>query len=313
MKKKVVWVSSLIVVVGALFFFLKNAQGPNELNSFDEKKEDKSVPPYFKVSSSESQTKTSQAARESISKDQRSVVKEGDLSSVQKKRRAILKASKLDQFKSQVLGGIQNALKGQKKLRDEKLEKFAEAISNYPMELEFEKLLENYSEAELDYILGNLNHPAQERMRTAQQTNQKELMAVTTSQSPYQQDPQKEALVNQIFEDTNMIESTMAISDAVVGPVLMATYKQKNPKANLQEMEAYAQKMLKDQAPQTQRVMENVLLWSFNQVDQATLEDLAQYVSSHSDQGIDDKFLVDLKKLYNKFGKYIGKELRHLQ
>ncbi len=222
---------------------------------------------------------------------------------------SILKVSQFGQFKNQVLGGMQASLKGQKKLDKEKFKKFAESIAEYPIGEEFKKLLENYSAEELDYILGHMNHPAQGKMKEAQQRNQKELTAIAQDKSKYQADASKSEYIEQIFDETNMLEANMAISDAIVGPVLMATYKHKNPKANRQEMEAYAKKMLALQQPGTERVMENVLLWSLDQVDNETLEDLAQYISSYSDKGINDKYLADLKKLYGKFGRYIGDEI----
>lgn len=223
---------------------------------------------------------------------------------------SILKASKLDQYKSQVLGGMKASFNG--KVDEKKWNAFAEALSEYPMEAEFENLLKNYSQEELDYLLGHINHPSQEMIKQAQQEKQKELIEVTKLKKEYTQDPEKAEFVDQIFEETKALESTMAISDAVTEPILMAMFKQKNPKANLQEMEAYASKIIEDKKGDTQRVMNNVLLWSFNQVDKATLEDLSQYVRSYSDQNINDKYLADLKILYRRYGRFIGKELTKL-
>ena len=224
---------------------------------------------------------------------------------------SILKASKLDSYKSQVLGGMKASFKG-KKIDQKKWDQFAEAISNYPMEKEFEDFLKDYSQEELDYLLGHINHPAQDQIRKAQQENQQELIEVTKLTDDFKQDPKKEEYIEQIFEESKALESTMAISDAVTEPILMAMFKQKNPKANAQEMQAYAAKIIQARNKDTQRVMNNVLQWSFGKVDQPTLEDLSQYVRQYSDRGINDKYLADLKKFYRKYGRFIGKELTRL-
>lgn len=224
---------------------------------------------------------------------------------------SILKASELGQYKSQVLGGMKASIKG-KKLDQEKWNKFAQNVSEYPIENEFEEMLKDYNQEELNYLLGHIEHLAQKQMKEAQKEKQDELIKITQSKEAYKQDPEKAERINEIFEETKALEATMAISDAVTEPILMALFKQNNPKANVQEMEAYAAKILKAKQADTQKIMNNVLLWSFNQVDKPTLEDLSQYVTSYSDQNINDKYLADLKKFYRKYGRFIGNELTKL-
>ncbi|MCR9204596.1 MAG: hypothetical protein NXH75_08475 [Halobacteriovoraceae bacterium] len=224
---------------------------------------------------------------------------------------SILKASELGQYQSQVLGGMKASIKANK-IDPEKWNSFAENVSEYPIEKEFEEMLKDYSQEELNYLLGHIEHPAQKQMKEAQKEKQDELIKITQSKEDYKQDPKKAEKINEIFEETKALESTMAISDAVTEPILMAMFKQKNPKANVQEMEAFAAKVLRTKKADTKKMMNNVLLWSFNQIDQPTLEDLSQYVTSYSDQNINDKYLADLKKFYRKYGRFIGTELTKL-
>lgn len=254
----------------------------------------------------EDKVNLAQSAIKPIEKDQ-------ILTHKQKTIESIMKISEMGQYQKQVLEGMKTAFqKNKSKIKKDKWVAFSESLANYPMEEEFTELLNKYSDEELDYLLGHFTHPAQEQMKVAQKEKTGELMQLTQQTNAFQTSPDKKEFIDQIFEEAKVLESTKAISDAVTEPILMAVFKQTNPKANVQEMEAFAKQIMESRKEKSDRVLENVLLWSFSQVDRDTLEDLSEYVNGHSDKNINDKYLKDLKNLYRKYGRHIGKELTKL-
>lgn len=227
-------------------------------------------------------------------------------------REKILLQSGLKDYKNKVINGMQASFKNNDKVKKEKLEKFSQALADYPLEEEFSKLLKNYNQEELDYLLGNMNHPANITAKEVQNKRIDELTKVTLLKEAYQPDEEKKELISNILEETQSYQMAMAISEAMTTPIFMLMYKQKNPTANQQEMLAYAQDFNQKISKSQSLTIQNVLNWSYAQVSTDELQSLSEYVGRFSDKNINEKYLKDLKKFYGKYGRYIGENLQDL-
>lgn len=226
----------------------------------------------------------------------------------------ILKASQTNSYQENIIAGIKHSLAG-KVIDPEKekhFEKFAEAIAAYSFESELTNLLNKYSKEQLNDLLKNMNHPANQKAMAAQKEKIQELTEISARKEPYFANADKQVIIDEIVEASRAIEMGQAVGDATSKPIFMAIHKNQNPKANTQEMAAFAEKVM-EQTKEVQRLaMNNVLNWSFEQVSNRDLEDYRRFVNQELDRRTMDRYLEDSKALYDRFGKYLGEQVVQL-
>ena len=227
----------------------------------------------------------------------------------------ILETSEVANYKQNMVKGIEASLKTEadNPKRTEKIKVFAATLMEYPMAEQFEEILKKYSEEELEYLHNSYKHPANQQAMAIQKEKIEELTELTKNSEMYNPSPEKAELIADIIEASNALEHGTIIGDATTKPIFMAIHKKQNPKANAQEMEAFANKLMASTKPQQTKTMKKVMNWSFDQVDKDKLESYRQYVNQASDKKINDKYLEDMKKFDGDYGKFIAdKVVDHL-